>query len=170
MVSLQVTYERERKDYDYLIDNIKESQWIDSDTIIINCKPEKSSIIAQIANHKLSHLNRNELFEQMNLEIPDEDMSQIWDPQSREYILFDRYLVNWVLSLPKAKFLFISADISNIKPYIHLKLLIKSRLEPDQYRFATCYMQKNSDFKPDFYHIVHNDRVIFQWQNDNKHS
>ena len=53
-----------------LIKKIKDSEWVDSNTIIVVCSPEYSSQLCQIINHSLSHLNNNEPFEMEFLEMP----------------------------------------------------------------------------------------------------
>ncbi len=61
---------------------------LNNDIILVNVDPSKSSCITQ-------EMCRG-LLEIINLDIPPRDMSQVLDKESWEYIMFDRYLYNWM--------------------------------------------------------------------------
>ena len=113
MISQDNTYfisiEKQIIDTTSLVEEIKKSNWIDRDTIIVNCYPDYSSITTQLINHKLCYLNHNELFETISLELPYKSMNQIWNKRIFNFQIFDKYLVDWIaLNVNKEhKYLFI---------------------------------------------------------------
>ena len=81
----KVSFQKEIEDARKLADMIRQDNWVDSETIIVNCSPDYSSIMCQILNHELSKSNRHELLEQLPLEMPYPNMSQVWNRDTAEY-------------------------------------------------------------------------------------
>lgn len=166
-----ISYEKEIHDSQLLADMIKQDGWIDSSTIIVTCSPDYSSIPSQIVNHKLSHLNNNELFETKTFEMPYPVCSQIWNQDKEEYELYDRYAAKWVdknIHISN-KYLFLDSGTIRGKNFSKLHLLVRTKLEPDGYRFASLYVEENSIFVPHYYVQKYSDSIngglIFQWEN-----
>ncbi len=158
-----VSYEKELADSVKLIESIKKSGWIGKDELfLVNCFPEYSSRLTQIVNHKLSYLNRNELFETVDLHMPYPNMAQVWNSCDKKYQGFYNYMTDWVRSnvFTTSKFLFISAA-ENLSV---LRTFLKVKLEPDDYRTATCYIREG-DPEPDFYVEKCKEQIMFQWEN-----
>lgn len=166
-----ISVEKEDLDSRELIGKVKQDGWIDSNTIIVNCSPDYSSRLVQLLNHKLSHLNQNELYEMLYLETPYPNMSQIWNPNSKEYELYDRYLHTWVKQNihTSFKYLFIDSATLRGKNFAKLKLFIKDLIPRDQYRFASLYVQSDSVFKPDYFieefDFSKQGGLLFFWEN-----
>lgn len=166
-----VDLNKEHVDSGLLIDKIKEDRWMDSSTIIVNCSPDYSSRLVQLVNHKLSFLNKNELCEVIPLEMPYPNMSQIFNPYSHDYEMFDRYMAEWVKQNinDSYKYLFIDSGTLRGKNFNKVKIFIRPKLEPNQFRFASLYVQSSSIFTPDYY-VEKFDKetqggLLFQWEN-----
>lgn len=159
-----IVHDKEISDTKKLIELIGSSGWVKKDMTIVNCFPEYSSGLSQLVNHKLSHLNGNELFEQIDLQMPYPNMSQVWNPCDRRYQVFHNYITEWVrLNISSTgSYLFLTSkeNLSVIRPFL------KSKLEPDDFRMATLY-PKASDMKPDFWVHEVNKTVLFEWENMN---
>lgn len=168
-----ITVQKEQSDSIQLIECIKKDGWVDNDVIIINCSPDYSSRVVQLTNHKLSYLNGNELFEVIDLPMPYPTMSQIWNPQSHKYELFDRYLIDWARQHinKNHKYLFVDSGTIRGKNFNKLKMVTRNILEPLQYRFASLYKEEKSIFNPDYYvEIYSNEKqggLLFEWENTN---
>lgn len=163
-----VSRDKEFYDTEKLIEKVKSDKWIDSDTIIVNCMPEYSSSLSMILNHKLSHLNENELFANVKMEIPNFDMSQVWNDRM-EYQHFDIYLKEWYNKYIQNgyKYLFVTSGIADSRSLNKIRLTIRTILEPDNYRFASLYNVKGSSFVPDYQVEDFDGKLIFWWQNGN---
>lgn len=168
-----ITYEKEFSDSIKLIEKIKEDNWVDANTILVTCSPDYSSGLTQLINHKLSHLNGNELYEQLFLEMPYPIMTQIWNRDTQQYEIFDKYLTNWVNRYidKEMKYLFVDSATLRGKNFTKVKSLIRTRLDNENYRFASTYLQKGSLLIPDYYveEFSKEDKggIIFQWENVN---
>lgn len=161
--------EKEFTDTESLIIQIKNSKWVDNNTIFVNCFPEYSSIISQTINHRLSFINNHELFEMLNLAMPYSNMSQVWDPEEKRYFLYIGYLSDWVRkNINKSyKYLFIGSSVHNSN-YTRLRSMLKGKLEPDSYRIAIPYVQKDLGYTlPDFFIEEYEGELMYQWQNMN---
>lgn len=164
-----VPYKKEIVDSEALALKIKEERWVDDSTIIVCCFPYYSSITCQLINHKLSHLNQNELFEQINMEFPYPNMSQVWNGGKEEWQLFDTYLGNWVkkYARPANKYLFLSSSALTGKNLMKLKLSLKDKIE--DYKFGSLYINKDSVITPHYYiqalDYEQIGRPIFEWEN-----
>jgi hypothetical protein len=145
-----------------MIEKIRDSGWVSAGITIVNCFPEYSARAAQLANHRLSHFNGNELFEQVDLQMPYPNMSQVWNNCDRAYQTFSKYLSDWVrLNIHTGdKYLFISAA-ENLNP---IRNFVKLKLEPNDYRMATTYV-KEGDPEPDFWMEKYQKPLLFQWEN-----
>jgi hypothetical protein len=162
-----ISYEKELLDNLVLIEKIKEAKFMDSNTIIVNCNPDYSSSLVQLVNHKLSYLNNNELYEVLNLQIPSEDMSQVWHSEEREYVRFDSYLGWWMWKFidTRNKYLFVSSFIGSGRAYRKILSQVKA-----DFLTSSTYLAKDSDWKPMF-HVEQYDReILFEWQNSNKNN
>jgi len=166
-----VSYKKEITDSEILAIKIKEEKWLDESTIIVCCSPYYSSITCQLINHKLSHLNQDELFEQINMEFPYPNMSQVWNSYKDEWQLFDTYLTYWMKKYvkPENKYLFLSSCALTGKSLMKLKMSIKEKIT--NYKFASLYINKNSALSPHYYiqalDYEQIGRPIFEWENTN---
>jgi hypothetical protein len=162
---------RELSDSNYLIQELINSNWMDKNVILVNCSPQYSSRLTQLINHKTSYLAGNQLYEQINLELPTEIQGQIWSYDEKEYLPFDRYLNDWIRKhiIPSnSKYLFITNTIFTGRNLNKVRLLIKSKLELEDYRFLSLYSHESSVLKPDFcIKKFNNDPPVFFWENKN---
>lgn len=166
-----ITFEKERIDTKELVELIKISDWVKPNMIIVNCFPEYSSRLCQSLNHGLSVLNKHELFEIVNLPMPYPNMAQVWDADERVYKGYVRYLTDWIRKYITShdNYLFASLD-SGTSNLTKLKSLVRSKMENEQYRFATIYKEKNNTLTPDFYVEEYDEtqgELAFQWENLN---
>lgn len=163
-----VSRDKEFYDTEKLAGIIKSDKWIDSDVIIVNCMPEYSSSLSMILNHKLSHLNENELFANVKMEIPCSNMSQVWN-ERMEYQHFDLYLKEWYNKYIQNgyKYLFVTSGIAESRNLNKVRLTVRTILERDSYRFASLYNTKDSTFEPDYLADNYDGKLIFWWQNAN---
>lgn len=165
-----IDYEKEVIDSRKLGEKIEESGWVTNSTILVNCDPDYSSRIAQLINHKLSHLNANELFECVPLNMPPPSMSQVWDPEERNYKLYIRYLMEWKKKNidPNCRYLFIASDIANNSNFSRIKSIMKGEVIAD-YRIATPYLEYNAPVHPEYFIEMFNKEIqgelLFQWEN-----
>ena len=164
-----VSLEKEEKDTDKLISLIKEDGWFDSSTIIVNCSPDYSSRLSQTLNHRLSYLNKNELYEVIDMEMPYPNSNQVWNPVTKSYETFDTYLKNWVNEhIFPCKFLFVDSGTLRGKNFNKVKLSVRPKLDNEYFRFASLYVEKSSIFRPDY--VVEEfdgaeGGLLFQWEN-----
>lgn len=162
-----ITVEEEWRDAGHMANILRGTGWMDNKVVIVNCFPDYSSITTQIINHKLSHINRNDLFEQITLELPYKGMSQIWNRETSEYEMFDRYIVKWIVqNINKdMKYLFITSKIVDGRPFNKLKNLLRDKAK--DYKIVSLYLQENADFIPDEYIsiIPKEKRIVFSWEN-----
>ncbi len=166
-----ISYKKEILDSLELVNIIKKDEWINSSTIIVNCSPDYSSIPTQILNHGLSHLNGNELFEQLSVEMPYPTMSQIWNRETLEFQHYDRYLQEWANKYLSRQYNYLFIDSATLrgKNFAYLKNVARTKI--DNYKFASLYLEKSSIFTPDYY-VEQYDKdirgnVIFEWENAN---
>lgn len=167
---IYVTEESESAQIIELITHIKEDSWVDRDTIIVNCFPDYSSILCQKINHKLSHVNDDELLEQIPLEIRYPIMSQVWDRFKAEYVNYEAYLAEWMATNVNSnlKYLFVTSILQG-KDYDRVLRSMKNRLEHTQFRLACLYWDETSTTTPDYFvkkvNQEEDGRVLFQWEN-----
>ena len=168
-----VTYDKEQADSLELIRKVIDSKWISDNTIIVNCSPDYSSRLTQLINHKLSYLNKNELFEIIDMELPYPTMVQVWDKDDKEYKLYIKYLASWIQKHLRRSnnYLFVDSATCRGHNFAKVKAMINGRIDDDQVRFASLYLQSDSIFKPDFVVEVF-DRstqggLLFEWENSN---
>ena len=166
-----ITFEKETEDSRILSSKVKESEWIKPETILVNCFPEYSSSLCQRLNHSLSNLNKNELFEVINLPMPYPNMVQVWDTDEKNYKMFIKYLADWVrrfITLSDS-FLFISTD-SATSNLARVNAMIRCKIDSENYRFATLYKEKNNILTPNFWVEEYDEtqgNIAFQWENLN---
>lgn len=148
-----------------LVEEIALSGWVDNDVIIVNCFPDYSSITCQIINHKLSYLNNNNLYEQIQLELPYKGMSQIWNRNDFKPELFDKYLTSWIYQNVNTnyKYLFVSSRIIDAKPFNKLRSLMLDKSK--DFKFACLHLQ--DDFIPSFKatKIPNDKKLLYGWEN-----
>lgn len=168
-----ISYEKERIDSIKLIRKIVESGWVHSNMIIVNCSPDYSSRLTQLVNHKTSYLNENETFEVIDLPMPYPIMSQIWDTAERKYVLFENYLYDWIRKYihPENKYLFVDSGTLRGKNFTKVYQGIKDKIDRDNIKFASLYLQSDSIFTPDYYiesfNKDTNGGLLFEWENVN---
>lgn len=165
-----IDYHKEIADTDKLLQQIKSDDFVGKDTILINCFPQCSSIITQLVNHKLSNLNKNELYEVINLEVPYNNMSQVWNGFEKEYQLYDIYLKDWFSRFIDSsyKYLFIMNFPYNEKALHKIEGNIKLKLKSENYRIASLYKTDESKIRTDYnVEILKNSDFYFHWQNSN---
>lgn len=166
-----ISPEKEQADTLKLVEMIKKEGWIDGYTIIVNCSPDYSSRLSMEINHRLSHLNSNELYEMVPLEMPYPNTTQIYNVRTKEFELFDSYLNTWIKNEVSSsyKYLFIDGGTIRGKNFNKVKLCIRKELDPDNYRFASLYMENKSIFKPDYIIETFNQEtqggLLFHWEN-----
>lgn len=157
-----ITFQAELFDTLTLIEQIKQSNWVDKSLVIVNCNPLYSARLSQMINHKLCYLNKDELFESIDLEVPSSIMSQVFNRDKYEYQLFDTYLQYWsALNIYDAKFLFVTTNLSN-KNLSKIRFAIKDKLDTDMYRFASLYVEPD---KPLDFYVKEITNPLFEWQN-----
>ncbi len=167
----KISFEKEVKDSLELSKLIRNDKWINANTIIINCSPDYSSIPCQIINHSLSDLNSNELLEQISLEMPYPIISQIWNRETAEYELYDKYLIKWISQYISSdyQYLFIDSATLRGKNFSKLKSVLRNKLPDANYMFASLYLQDDSVFIPDYYiekfNFINQGGLIFEWEN-----
>jgi hypothetical protein len=159
-----ISYDKEIKDTQILAGKIEKDGWISGDTIIVCCSPDYSSLTCQILNHSLSHLNRNELYDQLFLEMPYPTMSQVWDRDKGEYVFYDRYLARWVVENINNGYQYLFVDSATLrgKNFSKVKSLLK--IPPTHYRFASLYVRESSLLIPDYY-VENINYPLFEWEN-----
>jgi hypothetical protein len=157
-----VSYEKELIDSKNLIEKIKNSGWIKPEMIIVNCFPEYSSRLTQLVNHKISFLNKNELFEVVDLQMPYPNMAQVWNPCDRKYQGFYNYMTDWARTnlFSTNTYLFLSTG-ENLFP---LRAFLKIKLGADDYKLGTIY-PKVTDPEPDFWVEKYEKGLLFEWEN-----
>lgn len=169
---IYISGEKERYNNLELARTISESDWVDRDTVIVNCFPDYSASVCQILNHKLSYVNDNELLEQVGLEIPYPTMSQVWDRYTFEYPRFDVYLESWFQRNINSdlKYLFVT-NILQGKEYGKISQMLRSRYPATHYRFACVYCDSGTNLVPDYFVKSINQkeqgRILHEWENSN---
>lgn len=162
---------KERSDIFRLCDIILQDSWIDNTVTLVNCSPDYTSVITQVANHKLSEINKNELFPVINLEMPYPNMSQVWDPVDDKYELYDTYLDKWIKRYvySSSKFLFLEAGVLRGKNFNKLKICLQGKIERESYKLASVYLQSGAIIKPDYYvqefDFQKDGGLAFWWEN-----
>lgn len=160
--------DKEAVDSQELFNKIKQDNWVDGNTVIVNCSPLYSSRLAMTMNHKLCHLNKAEPFMQLTLQIPTGNMSQVYDENIQEYIQFDTYLKDWInkFVVKGYKYLFVASGIPKGRALNKLKLSLRIVIEPDDYRFASLYIHENCYIRPDYLVQEYKGQILFWWEND----
>jgi hypothetical protein len=163
---------RELTNSNCLIHNLVNSGFMEEDILLVNCSPEYSSRLTQLINHKSSFKNNNELYEQVNLDIPTKNKSQVYSFDDKEYQTFDRYLYNWANKYYQKdqKYLFITNTIFTGKKINKIRLTMKSKgVDHHNMMFISLYLHEDSILKPDLYSVKFNDSSIpvFFWENKN---
>lgn len=162
-----VSFSKEINDSLILARMIEEDGWVDDNTIIVCCSPDYSSITCQILNHALSNSNDGELLAQVYMEMPYPTMNQIWNTSSKEYELFDKYVVNFVSSLDKNyKYLLVDSATLRGKNFTRARQCMNARSLDS--RYASVYLQDDSIFIPDYYvekfSKTEDGGIVFQWE------
>ena len=161
-----VSFEKEQSDLSLLSKAIMTDKWFTPSTIIVNCMPEYSSRLVQSMNHGFSHKNNNQLLEIMDLAMPYPSYSQVWNPLSKNYESFDTYLKNWINEyVYPTNFLFVDVVTDCGRAFNKIKLSLRTKLENEQFRFASLYVNKDSILKPDYFVETYEQRPIFAWEN-----
>lgn len=162
---------KEETDIASLVSAIRSDGWIDKNTIIVNCFPDMSSYLVQVLNHKLSNLNRNELYEVIHMEMPYPITNQVWNPGKKIYQVFDIYLKEWIAQNIKTsfKYLFVEDSVVQGKSLNKIKLSIRPLTDTANYKFASVYVERNSIFKPDYFvqefEQATQGGLLYSWEN-----
>lgn len=149
-----------------LINLVKQENWVDSTTTLVNCAPQFTSITTQHLNHALSADNNLQLLEVLNLELPTTVQSQVWNAESAEYLSFDKYLIQWIYKYisPNQKYLFVSNVAEPVLAKVRSR--VKLKIEDSQFRVATLYKPAGG-FKGD-YNVAEYDPEhglpVFHWE------
>ena len=162
-----ISHKKEEVDSGKLVEIIKNDGWVSDDMIIVNCLPTYSSGLTQYLNHKLSHLNKNQLYEVMYLEMPYPNTSQVWNSCTKELENFEFYLKKWVVNnIFFNNFLFILSDVNTVRNFNKIRLNLRGILDREYFRLAAIYAQKGV-IPPDYYveQVEETHRVLFQWEN-----
>jgi hypothetical protein len=165
-----ISLEKEYNDTQTLIGKIRGDGWFSPSTIIVNCSPDYSSRLTQVLNHGLSDMNRHELYEQIDLAMPYPNCNQVWNNLTKNYEVFDTYLKNWINeNVYPCNFLFVDSGTLRGKNFNKLKLSLRMRLENENFRFASLYVQDDSILIPDYYVETFNKQeqggLLFHWEN-----
>ena len=173
-----ISYEKQIADINLLVEKLKADHfqgdgWIGENLVLVNCAPNYSSILTQIVNHRLSHLNHNECFETLTLELPPVSGSQVWNPIEQEYVSFEGYLNWWNSRMvhTRAQYLFLtSAIIGTGRNFV--SILRKFRGDRNKLKLACVYLDNESIVTPEF-HVEQLEKrkgkPLFEWENhDNK--
>lgn len=167
----KISTQKEIEDSYKLSAIIREDGWIGKDTLIVNCSPDYSSIITQILCHTLSDLNSNELFDVINLEMPYPVMNQIWNKETAEYELYDKYLLKWISKYISKDYIYLFVDSGTLrgKNFSKLKSVLRNKLDDKNFMFASLYVQDDSIFTPDYYvekfNFINQGGLLFEWEN-----
>jgi len=139
--------DKEYADTFKLIDKIDKSGWVDSSTIIVVCSPEYSSILAQVINHKLSHLNKQVPFDMEFLEMPypRQELYSV-DQYIDDLEAFGKKYVN-----NNKKLLFIDSGVLRGKNFSILDNVMEEYIGPSKKKYCCLYKQSDSIFEPDYY-------------------
>ncbi len=103
--------------------------------------------------------------------MPYPNMSQVWDPVTEKYELYDTYLDKWIKKYVStgSRFLFLESGVLRGKNFNKVKLCLRDKLERENYRFASLYLQSSSIFKPDYYvqefDFEKDGGLLFWWEN-----
>lgn len=169
-----VPLDKEERDTESLIQSIVEDGWVDNSTVVVNCFPEYSGRLTHMVNHRLSYLNKNELFEVIELAMPYPNSTQVWNSKTMSYDGYDTYLKNWGRdNIFAAKYLFICNVPLSVRNTNKIRLMVRSHLDNERFRFASLYTEKDIPVLPDYYvetyELEKQGRTLFQWENmDNK--
>ena len=159
-----IQIQKEWKDTLTLADKIIEDEWICPSTVIVNCFPEYSSRLTQTLNHLLRKVNRNNLFEQVDMGIPFPSYTQVWNPINKAYEGFDTYLKNWINeNVFSCNFLFVTNHIDS-RYFNKIKLSMRNKLDNENFRFCSLYVDEQSTFFPDYYTEKTNQPIQFEWE------
>lgn len=155
---------KESFDTQRVVELIKQDNWVNSNTIFVNCAPEYSSILTQTINHKLSYLFNNELFEVLPLEMPYPIMNQIWNSETRAYDKNDYYVKTWLNKhiYSGYRYLFINAGKHSFDKF-------KLSLQNIDYKLCSLYTQEEN-LVPDYYAEQYNKlqgKLLYHWENSN---
>lgn len=164
-----ISEQREQEDTEYLLQQLALSDWWDSSVVLVTCSPEYSARLTQTLNHRLSHLNRNLLYEQATLPLPTKGGSQFWDECEGEYVSFDRFVHDWTRRNlhPGSKYLFVANTLFEGTALQKVRSLVKARLASDEFRFCCLYWGEKSPVIPDFFIRKFETPPIFHWENSN---
>jgi hypothetical protein len=157
--------EKEYKDTLNLIAKLESSNWVDDKLIIVVCSPEYSSMLCQLINHKLSHLNHNKPFDMEFLEMPypnEETLSK------SEYSLLCEELADKYKD-SDVKLLLIDSGCLRGANFTTLKNHLIGKVS--DFKFGCLYIQMDSIFEPDFYvekfNFETDGGLEFWWENEN---
>lgn len=166
-----VSLEKQIEDISTLAKKIEESGWLDEDTVIVCCSPDYSSLDVQMLNHILSSGNKHQLYTLAYLEMPYPNMSQIFDVQSDEFKLYDKYLSEWCRKHIHSgyKYLFHDSGVIRGKNFNKLKYIVKEHIPTEKFKLSSLYVKEDAIIKPHFYtsEFSKDKTLLFSWENPN---
>lgn len=164
----KVGYEKELEDTQALATQIQEDGWIDSNTVIVVCSPEYSSLACQLINHKLSPLNNHEPFDMDTLEMPYPGEHKLTE---EDYRYECRHLAGKHMHTKSKKLLLIDSGVLRGSNFAILKEELGYFFREHQLKFASLYVQDDSKFEPDYYvekfNFEKDGGLLFWWENEN---
>ena len=164
----KISYEKELHDVEALSQIIEQDGWIDSNTTIVVCSPEYSSLACQIINHRLSPLNNHEPYRMDFLEMPYPGEEQLTEEQYRAHC---RSLASRHMDSKSEKLLLIDSGVLRGSNFTILEEELGYFFERDQLRFASLYMQDDSKFTPEYcvekFNFDRDGGLLFWWENEN---
>lgn len=161
-----ISLEKEIADSYRLAELIRKDEWMDDNTIIVNCSPDYSSITSQIVNHRLSIDNSHELYEQLYLEMPYPTMNQVWNRDSWEWEKWDKYLQIWFTQIDKDnKYLFLDSGVIRGQNFSKLRVFARGL----DYKLASLYVEEKAlvtpDYKVEVFSSAEQGGLLFEWEN-----
>ena len=157
-----ISAEKERVDAEKLIYILSHDKWVDRETILVNCAPDYSSILTQNINHRLSHLNRNDLFEVIPFQMPYPIMNQVWNSETLQYEKNDYYVKTWLNKYINKdyKYLFISSGKHTLDK-------LKLCLQDVDYRLCSPYVAEGALIPTYYVEIFKTGQLLYSWENVN---
>ena len=162
----KVSLKKEIGDIDRLANIIARDGWMDSNTTIVVCSPEYSSIVCQLLNHKLSYLNHHEPFDMEFLEMPYPNEQRL---TQTEYRAECRKLVSRLIK-KDGKYLLVDSGVLRGTNFTVLNQEMNYFIAPERLKFASLYMQDDSKFTPDYlvqaFNFKEDGGLLFWWENE----
>jgi hypothetical protein len=165
MSYFSIDEQKEHKDTRLLFYKIRESKWVDENTVIVNCSPDYSSIICQFLQHNLSPNNKPLKMEYLEMPYPNQET------YTKEQMMHDAEILMLQYASQNKKFLFVDSGCLRGSNFTLLAEVVGDYVGDEDRRFACLYLQEDSIFLPDFYvetfNFKLNGGLLFWWENPN---